>query len=232
MATRRPFIGARIAPSPSSSPGAGLGERIDERDERLPAAGESVYAALGLVERHRVARIGALVPGARVDVGALDEMRPHGNAVDREVDRHPAGAGEFEGIRRPARDRRHEAAMACPRRGAEQTPGGGVNGLSVRRMRLGPEAPGIGVDETRVDRSGHEFRARQELEQEREIGLRPDDHGVVKRPRKRGQRLGAGAPMNDHLGDHRIVVGRDAVAGFEAGIDPDALPRPGSSWRG
>jgi hypothetical protein len=29
--------------------------------------------------------------------------------------------------------------------------------------------------------------------------------------------------MNDHLGDHRIIVGRDAVAGFKAGIDPDAL---------
>ena len=29
--------------------------------------------------------------------------------------------------------------------------------------------------------------------------------------------------MNDHLGDHRIVIGRDAVAGFEAGVDPDAL---------
>ena len=29
--------------------------------------------------------------------------------------------------------------------------------------------------------------------------------------------------MNDHLGDHRIVIGRDAVAGGEAGVDPDAL---------
>ena len=29
--------------------------------------------------------------------------------------------------------------------------------------------------------------------------------------------------MNDHLGDHGIVVGGDGVAGGEAGIDPDAL---------
>ena len=30
------------------------------------------------------------------------------------------------------------------------------------------------------------------------------------------------AAVNDHLGDHRIIEGRDAVAGLEAGVDPDA----------
>ena len=39
---------------------------------------------------------------------------------------------------------------------------------------------------------------------------------------KRGQRLGAARAMDDHLGDHRIIEGRDAVAGLEAGVDPDA----------
>ncbi len=28
--------------------------------------------------------------------------------------------------------------------------------------------------------------------------------------------------VDDHLGDHRIVEGRDGVAGLEAGVDPDA----------
>ena len=32
-------------------PGLGLGERVDELDERLPPAGEGVGAAIGLVER-------------------------------------------------------------------------------------------------------------------------------------------------------------------------------------
>ena len=94
-------------------------------------------------------------------------------------------------------------------------------------MRLSPKAPEIGVDEAGVDRSGRELPAPQQLAQEGEIGLRPDDDGVVERAQERGQRLGAGGSMNDHLGDHRIVIGRDAVAGFEAGIDPDALaPSP------
>ena len=46
---------------------------------------------------------------------------------------------------------------------------------------------------------------------------------LVELAQERGQRLGAGRSMNDHLGDHRIVIGRDAVAGDEAGVDPDAL---------
>ena len=65
-------------------------------------------------------------------------------------------------------------------------------------------------------------RLRTSAPQEGEIGLRPDDHGVVELFEHRGQRLGAGGSMHDELGDHRIVVGRDAVAGLDAGVDPDA----------
>src|ERR1700677_333003 len=42
-------------------PGLGLREGVDELDERLPPARESIHAAIGLVERDRVAVLGALV---------------------------------------------------------------------------------------------------------------------------------------------------------------------------
>jgi hypothetical protein len=85
------------------------------------------------------------------------------------------------------------------------------------------QAPKIGVDEAGVHRPGREFPAAQKRPQEGEIGLRPDDHGVIELLQHRGQRLGAGRRMNDELGDHRVVVGRDAVAGGDAGIDSDAV---------
>ena len=115
---------------------------------------------------------------------------------------------------------RDTSALVAP---LDEKPRGGMDGLFVRRMRLGPEPSEIGVDEAGVDRSGRKLRAPQELAQEREIGLRPDDDGVVELVQERGQRLGAVGAMNDHLGDHRIIIGRDAVAGGEAGVDPDAL---------
>ena len=103
-----------------------------------------------------------------------------------------------------------------------------MDGFFVRRTRLSPEASEIGVDEAGVNRTSGELRTAHEPAQEAEIGLRPDDGGGVEFAQERGQRLGAGGPMNDHLGDHRIIVGRDAVAGGEARIDPDAWrpPRP------
>ena len=69
-----------------------------------------------------------------------------------------------------------------------------MDGLSVRRMRLGPKAPEIGVNEAGVDRSGPEFRALKQHAKEREIGLRPDDDGVVKLADEPGHGLGAVAP--------------------------------------
>ena len=226
IATSRPFIGARIAASPSSAPGLGLCERIDQFNERLPPAGESVHAAIGLVERDLVAVLAALVLRNRIHVGALDEMHPHGDAIDGDVEGDAARTDELEGIGDPPRVERVEARRSALVAPLEQKPCGGVDSLPVRRMRLSPKAPEIGVDEAGVDRSGRELPTAQEPAQKGEIGLRPDDDGVVELLQERGQRLGAGRPMNDHLGDHRIVIGRDAVAGGEAGVDPDALPRP------
>ena len=64
-------------------PGLGLRERIDELNERLPPAGESVHAALGLMERDLVARLAALRSSRpdrrwrpRRDAPALGRHRP------------------------------------------------------------------------------------------------------------------------------------------------------------
>ena len=105
----------------------------------------------------------------------------------------------------------------------EQQSRGGVQGPLVGRMRLGAEPAEVRVDEAGVDRPGLEFRTAQEPAQEGEIGLRPDDHRVVELLEKRSQRLGPARPMDDHLGDHRIVIGCDGVARGETGVDPDAV---------
>jgi len=68
-------------------PGLGLRERIDELDKRLPPAGESVHAAIRLVERDLFA---ALPFGEGIHIGALDEMHPHGDAIDGDVEANPA----------------------------------------------------------------------------------------------------------------------------------------------
>ena len=90
-----------------------------------------------------------------------------------------ARADKFEGIGDPPRVERikpRRPALVAP---LEQQPRRGVDGLCVGRMRLSPEASEIGVDEAGVDRSGGELPTAQEPAQESEIGLRPDDDGVV-----------------------------------------------------
>ena len=66
-----------------------------------------------------------------------------------------------------------------------------MDGAPVRRMRLGAEAPEIGVDEASMDRPGNEFRAHDERSQKGQIGLRPNNHGVIELLPDRGQRLGS-----------------------------------------
>ena len=117
------------------------------------------------------------------------------------------------------RVQRRGPALVAP---LDKEPRGGVERSRVRRTRLGAEPSKVQVDEAGVDRPGLELGAAHQRAQESEIGLRPDDDGVVELLCERGQRLGAARAMDDHLGDHRIVEGRDAVAGLEAGVDPDA----------
>ena len=148
-------------------------------------------------------------------------MHARRDAVDCDVEADPARADELERIGDAPRiegAQRRGPALVAP---LDQEPRSGVDGSPVGRTRLSAEPSEVHVDEAGVDRPGGELPTAQKRAQESEIGLRPDDHRVVELFSERGQRLGAARPVDDHLGDHRIVEGRDAVAGLEAGVDPD-----------
>ena len=221
-AATRPVIGARIAEVALFRGPLGLRKRVDELDERLPAAGEGVHPAIRLVERDLVPRLEAAAI-ADAGVGALDEMQASGDAVDRHIEADPARAHELERVGDPPRIVRSQRRCVASGAFVGQQERGGVDGAPVGRMRLSAEAPEIGVDEAGVHRSGRELRAAHERLEEGEIGLRSDDDGVVELLQHGGQRLCPGGSVNDELGDHRVVVGRDAIARSHAGVDPDAL---------
>ena len=150
-------------------------------------------------------------------------MEARRDPVDGDVETDSARADKLERIGIPPRIERIERRGPAPVALVEQHQRGGVDGAPVRWMRLGAEAAKICVDESGVDRPGCEFPAREKRVEEGEIGLRPDDDSVVELLPDRRQRLGASRRVSDELGDHRVVIGRDAVAGGDAGIDPHAL---------
>src|SRR6266511_4144482 len=67
----------------------------------------------------------------------------------------------------------------------------------------------------------------QQLQQERLVaGPAADDDGALRqRPAEPGQRLAAVAAPGDQLGDHRVELGRDAVARGDSGVDPQPRAR-------
>ena len=69
-----------------------------------------------------------------------------------------------------------------------------------------------------------ELRAVEDREQERAVGRAVlDDHGALAQGAAQARdRLLAGAAVGDHLGDHRVEVGRDHVAGGDAAVDAHA----------
>ena len=141
--------------------GLGLRERIDQRNERLPPAGESVNAAIRLMERDLFA---VLAPfGHGIHIGALDRDAPawerRRRRRRRPMRREPMSSKESATRHGSNGLKRRRPALVAP---LEQKPRRGVDGFFVRRMRLGPEAPEIGVDESGVDRSGRELPAAQE----------------------------------------------------------------------
>ena len=101
--------------------GLGLRERINELDERLPPAGKGVNAPIRLVQRDLPA---ALSLRDRTHIGAFDEMHPHGDAVDSDVDANAARTDEFEGIGDTPRVTRVETPRAAFVAPLEQKPRG------------------------------------------------------------------------------------------------------------
>ena len=82
---------------------------------------------------------------------------------------------------------------------------------------------GVGPARLPVDHLG----LAEEVEDEALVGGAALDHhgGLGHRATEPGQRLVAGAPVGDDLGDHRVEVGRDGVALTHAGVDTDPRTR-------
>jgi hypothetical protein len=106
-------------------------------------------------------------------------MQAGGNAVDGDVEADSARPDKLEGIGISPRIERSERRRPAPAALLEQEQRGGVDDALIRRMRLGAEAPEIGVNEAGVHRPDRELPAAQKRPQERQVGLRPDNHGVV-----------------------------------------------------
>src|SRR5688500_9272504 len=63
-----------------------------------------------------------------------------------------------------------------------------------------------------------------QLAVERDRSFHPLDYHLLERAPQSHDAALAGATVNEQLGDHRIVIGRDAVAGVEPAIDPHMHP--------
>ena len=111
--------------------------------------------------------------------------------------------------------------LAMSRRSNASTAAAMARGLRFRidAGQLGEMA----IDEAGIELPGAKLRMRDQRLEECRIGVRPDHDGLAERGRKPRERLLAIAAVRDHLGDHRIVIGRDHRARFDAGIDPHAL---------
>ena len=79
------------------------------------------------------------------------------------------------------------------------------------------------VDEPGVVRAGADRGRGDQRAQKGKVGLWPDDDRAAQRILEPVERRFPRSTVGDELGDHRIVVGRDAVARLDPGIDPHAL---------
>ena len=99
---------------------------------------------------------------------------------------------------------------------------------------------GVGIEEAGVDRSGHELRVGEDVDELVAVRGGADEPRRRQRGAERGHGLGAGRGMGDHLGHHRVVVRRHhrpaghpavdaqrAVRRRVAGVDGERGERPG-----
>ena len=132
---------------------------------------------------------------------------------DREPDRRRFGIG----VAPAAQGGRIALGRLAPQERRRQRP--------VRlgdRRRLQRIAREMLADEGRRRLAGGELRMLQQADQEMPVGGRAQHDGVAQglhQPRARFLAVGA---VGDHLGDHRIVEGRDREPVFHAVIDADA----------
>ena len=77
-------------------------------------------------------------------------------------------------------------------------------------------------DEAGIDAAAHEIGMGGRARQEARIGFDRPDLDLPARRREAGRGFGPRWRMDDQLGQHGIVVGRDLIALFHAGIDTNA----------
>ena len=78
-------------------------------------------------------------------------------------------------------------------------------------------------DEPGVEVAGSDLGAFEQQLQKGEVGLEPEDRGVVDGGDEAAPCLIAGRCPRDDLREHRVVVGRHVESVLEGGIDPDAV---------
>ena len=93
----------------------------------------------------------------------------------------------------------------------------GVIGLA----RHGAKRRKIAVDEAGIDRAASELVGSAQRGEKRHIGVRPGNQRAVQRIGELIDRGLAARSVGDELGDHRVVVGCDLTARFDAGVDAD-----------
>ncbi len=123
------------------------------------------------------------------------------------------------------------------RQGGERPGPGPSTGLADQRggHRVAPSGRGVGqrsgqdvepvaVEEAGVGGAGDEGRVAQRPHQQVAVGGDPVDAGIGQDGGQRGRGLAPGRGVHDDLGQHRVVVGADRVAGLDSRVDPDPGP--------
>ena len=197
-----------------------------------------------LQRRHRPVRAPAvaqpaLVLGDRLDLG-LDAR-----AVDLDAIAAGAGLADADAVARAAvqevelvADVRLRVRAPAPGERVEAAAVRGGGRVAQRDRRLHERGVGVAhrlhvalrlqaVEPAGVDLAVPQLRAAEQLEQEPLVGgaLVERDHRVGDRAAQARDRLLAGAPVGDDLGDHRVELGRDRIALGDAAVD--AYARPG-----
>src|SRR6476620_6202673 len=79
------------------------------------------------------------------------------------------------------------------------------------------------LDEARIEIGRFECGMSDEPGKKSDVGLQPADLRLAERRSEAPDRRIAISTPDDQLGDHRIVIDRDGIAGFHAGIDAYVL---------
>ena len=194
--------------------------RHRQHAERAPADGQASLEAPGAVHDHVDAGSVALEHDPVVRRLRAGHPQPVGLADDADVDLVPHLVADLG-----------TAALGGEEQAALLAELVGLVGLDRGREQGDVDAARrrVAVGHHRVEPGGvrgapGDLGPGEQVEQERLVGRAAldDDGGLPDRAGQPGPGLVAGAAPGDHLGDHRVVLRGDDVAGGHAGVDADA----------